>query len=197
MPGIEDIEFPSVSRATVVGITFAIVGNVLISFALNLQKLAHARLEAARAERGHRSEGTEPAAEGDTGEGFGAMGSDVQRELSLPPEVEREARVWHGSSSETSLPLGPRSETEPLIAIPVPASADMPSIAPTYGALFPSTHEGSVTPRRYPKTAKQPGLEVAEEYPNRPTSHGPDNESEYLKSKIWYAFPAFSRTTMI
>ena len=198
IPGIEDIGFPSVSSVTAIGITFAIAGNVLISFALNLQKLAHARLEAARAERRHSQE--DMGSEGDT-TGDEAVGSEVQPELSLPPEVEREARVWHGNSSEANLLLGPRLETDPLMALPPTASMDIPPIAPTYGALFPSTYEGhirGVSPlRRHPKTAKQPREGDAGESLNGQTCHGPNNETEYLKSKLWYALPAFNRTARI
>lgn len=46
IPGdIYKIEFPQLNRATLAGITVAIAGNVLISLALNCQKLAHIRLE--------------------------------------------------------------------------------------------------------------------------------------------------------
>ncbi|KAF7800110.1 hypothetical protein EIP86_011355 [Pleurotus ostreatoroseus] len=44
---------PSLSRAEVAGISVAIAGNVLISLALNCQKLAHRRLERER-EQGHQ-----------------------------------------------------------------------------------------------------------------------------------------------
>jgi hypothetical protein len=43
--------FPQVKTATVIGITVAIAGNVLISLALNLQKLAHKCLEQANIEK--------------------------------------------------------------------------------------------------------------------------------------------------
>ena len=191
--GIGNIEFPSVSRATVIGITFAIAGNVLISFALNLQKLAHARLDAARSQHGPGPEAVEPesdASDSDTSAGCARVGSDVQREPSLPPEVEREAREWHGSRFDTSLQLDPHLETDPLIAFPPTASMEVPPIAQTYGALFPNTYEGHVRgvtpPRRYPKGSKQPGVGFANKNTNRPNYHGPKNESEYLKSKLWY-----------
>jgi hypothetical protein len=197
--GIRDIEFPSVSRATVIGITFAIAGNVLISFSLNLQKLAHARLEASRSQRSHGQEVTE--SEADTSVGDEAFGSEVQPDLSLPPEVEREARVWHGSSSEAGLPPGPRLETDPLMALPPTESLEIPPVAPTYGALFPGTYEGRVrrvSPlRRHPKSAKQPGVGDAAEPSNGQAYHGPDNETDYLKSKLWYVFPTLHRTAGI
>jgi len=194
--GIRDIEFPSVSRAMALGITFAIAGNVLISFALNLQKLAHARLEAARAEHGISL----GAADEEEGRGAGAGDSEVprvevQRELSLPPELEREAQVWNGSSfSESSLSPGPPYlETDPLVALPVTASAEFLPSMPTYGALFPITPEGQAnsSPRRWKaSTVKGTGTVVARQIENQPPHHGSNNErqeTEYLKSKLWYA----------
>ena len=196
--GIGDIEFPSVSRTMALGFTFAVAGNVLISFALNLQKLAHARLEAARTERGHSLGLIErervPSTDGEASE------TDVQREPGLPPELEREARVWNGNSSEASLYLGPRSETDPLMALPVTPDAEQLLIVPTYGALFPNTDENHVhsvecSPlRRQPKVAERSGTGIADDHADQPTRQGSNyeaQESEYLKSKLWYSLPIF------
>ena len=47
--GTEDLfKLPKLDRATVAGISVAIAGNILISLALNCQKLAHRRLEVER-----------------------------------------------------------------------------------------------------------------------------------------------------
>lgn len=174
-------------RAMVLGITCAIAGNVLISFALNLQKLAHARLEVARAERGHGLE----AIDQDGGASPDGEASDivVACDPGLPPELEREARMWNGNASEASLPLGPRSETDPLMAFPMTPNAEQLLAVPTYGALFPNTNEsharrvGSSPLRQQLKIAKRPaGTGVAT---NRSTHDGSNNESEYLKSKLW------------
>ena len=40
-----EVELPQVTTSSVIGITVAICGNVLISLALNFQKLAHKRLD--------------------------------------------------------------------------------------------------------------------------------------------------------
>jgi hypothetical protein len=45
-----DFEPPVLTTSTAIGITVAIAGNVLISLALNLQKLAHRRVDTARAD---------------------------------------------------------------------------------------------------------------------------------------------------
>jgi hypothetical protein len=173
----------------VVGITIAIAGNVLISFALNLQKLAHARLEEARAESGHGLAVIEQ--EGGASPDGEASEIESQSEPGLPPELEREARVWNGNLFEAGLALGPRSETDPLMALPVTPNAEQLLSVPTYGALFPNTDESHVrriqgSPlRQQPKTAKRPGTGVGADHANRPTHHGSNNESEYLKSKLW------------
>jgi hypothetical protein len=44
--GIDDL--PKLTVRTAVGIVIAVTGNVLISLALNLQKLAHRRMEEAK-----------------------------------------------------------------------------------------------------------------------------------------------------
>jgi hypothetical protein len=199
--GIRDIEFPTISRAMALGFTFAVAGNVLISFALNLQKLAHARLEAARAERGHGLDLIEQ--ERATSTDDGASETDVQREPGLPPDLEREAHVWNRNSFEASLHRGTRSETDPLMALPVAPDAEQVLAVPTYGALFPSTNENYVRPvecsplRLRPKIAERPGTGIADDYANQPTHQGSNyeaQESEYLKSKLWYALPIFLRT---
>jgi magnesium transporter len=193
--GIGDFEFPSMPPAMVLGITFAIAGNVLISFALNLQKLAHARLEVARADRDLSLEAIdEDDAASPDGE---ASEMVVQCEPDLTLELEREARVWNGNSPEASLSLDPRSETDPLMALPVTSNAEQLLVVPTYGALFPNTNEshvrrvGSSPLRQQPKTAKRPGAGVAA---NR---HESNYESEYLQSKLWYVLPIFHRTARV
>ncbi|EPQ59360.1 DUF803-domain-containing protein [Gloeophyllum trabeum ATCC 11539] len=49
--GPEGIELPHVTMSSIIGVTVAISGNVLISLALNLQKLAHRRLESEKLAR--------------------------------------------------------------------------------------------------------------------------------------------------
>lgn len=46
--GMDDL--PKISTRTFIGILFAVSGNILISLALNLQKLAHKRVEKSKAE---------------------------------------------------------------------------------------------------------------------------------------------------
>lgn len=50
--GYEIPSLPHINRATFAGIVVAVSGNVVISLALNCQKLAHKRLEEQRAAEG-------------------------------------------------------------------------------------------------------------------------------------------------
>ncbi len=183
--GIGDIEFPSVSRPTAIGITVAIAGNVLISLALNFQKLAHARLEKARAERNN---GLEDIEEEDS--------LSIQHELNLSPEVEREARVWNGNPE--SRPQEPSIETDPLMPFPR-ANAEHLPMTPTYGALNVADdghlrETGGSPLQRKHKTTKGSHTGDAAEYANMEIPRGSKGEagegqeSEYLRSKLWYAF---------
>jgi hypothetical protein len=196
VPGIEDIQFPSVSRATVIGISVAIAGNVLISLALNLQKLAHARLEKARVERNSGLEDIEE--EDSAGEG-GALGVNIQHDLDPPSEVEMEARMWNGSPE--SRPQGPSIETDPLIPFPRSTNAELLHISPTYGALH-SADDGHLrgtggSPLQWKrKTTKRSVVGDAAKYDNRESPRGSKSEgqeSEYLRSKLWYVLLSFSQ----
>lgn len=56
--GIDDL--PKLNLRTAIGILIAVTGNILISLALNLQKLAHRRMEEAKiASKTHQGENYE------------------------------------------------------------------------------------------------------------------------------------------
>lgn len=106
------IILPHLTPQAIIGISVSIAGNVLISLALNLQKLAHLRLELARDSL-----------------------SDTERE-SRQPECDLNAR--HVTRSDTAARLGPAEhaledgehiETQPLIPH---RSSGQPSTS-TYG----------------------------------------------------------------
>ena len=197
---IADIEFPSVSRGTVIGISVAIAGNVLISLALNLQKLAHARLEKARTER---FSGLEDIEEEDSADEGGALGVSIQHDLDLPSEVELEARVWNGNPD--SIPQGSGTETDPLIPFPRTANAELLHLSPTYGALNGADDGRLRVPGGSPlqwkrKTTKGPGANGAAKHADSESPRGSESEgqeSEYLRSKLWYVLPSFLPTARI
>jgi hypothetical protein len=177
------IEFPSVSRGTAIGISVAIAGNVLISLALNLQKLAHARLEKARTERFSGLEDIEEEDSADEGEGH---------DLDPPSEVEMEARIWNGNPD--SRPQGSGMETDLLIPFPRTANGELPHLSPTYGTVNGADnghlHAPGGSPLQWKRnTKKGSGAGNATKHADREgrresTSEG--QESEYLKSKMWY-----------
>ena len=198
---IADFDFPSVSRGTAIGISVAIVGNVLISLALNLQKLAHARLEKARTER---FSGLEDIEEEDGADEGGALDVSTQHDLDPPSEVELEARVWNGNPD--SRPQGSGTETDPLIPFPRTANAELLHLSPTYGALN-GANDGHlrVLPVGSPlqwkrKTAKGSAASGAAKRADSESSRGSESEgqeSEYLRSKMWYVLPSFLPTARI
>lgn len=138
--GLEDIGagfgFPNLSRSTVAGISAAIAGNMLISLALNLQKLAHRRLEREWDERnpwaeehanGMELEGDGEDDEGDGGDGV-SEGSSVRTERAVRRDdvddgdragneegerrsvdelLFRESEAWKSPPSTASLTLSP------------------------------------------------------------------------------------------
>lgn len=108
---------PNLSRATVAGISVAIVGNVLISFALNCQKLAHRRLERERAQG--KEVGRAPYKNGTSGEpriDEEEEGTEGEAEVvsAVPPDVI-EGNGIHDTSITTTTPAVVAVETQPLL----------------------------------------------------------------------------------
>lgn len=184
------IEFPSVSRGTAIGISVAIAGNVLISLALNLQKMAHARLEKVRTER---FSGLEDIEEEDSAEEGG------EHDLDPPSEVELEARIWNRSPNPR--PQGSGMETDPLIPFPRTANGELPHLSPTYGTVVNADNGHLRVPDGSPlqwkrNTKKGPSAGDAAKYADgesRRESMSEGQESEYLRSKLWYVLPSFRR----
>ncbi|KAI0080677.1 DUF803-domain-containing protein [Panus rudis PR-1116 ss-1] len=90
------IALPNLSRATVTGISVAIAGNVLISLALNCQKLAHRRLELERKTKKAQRDNTSHS----------IPTTDIQRQRSQSARLESatlETEPLLGSSSVSTL----------------------------------------------------------------------------------------------
>ena len=186
-----EIQFPELNKRTVIGVAVAIAGNVLISLALNLQKLSHRRRDLAAAQAEAR---TPPLA---------------TTRLPNPPmervrELSYEDREgdFDDAGGELDTIRGPQlitleSESEPLL----------PRVS-TYGStgrvakkkraslfrlFFPakpphSARQSSaipVTPRRQTPVRPSP---MSRSNSNNTTSSSivsNGNESDYLKSKLW------------
>ncbi|KDN38179.1 hypothetical protein RSAG8_09682, partial [Rhizoctonia solani AG-8 WAC10335] len=174
------------SNATFIGVVVAVCGNVLISFALNCQKLAHRRIEAAyRSEHGldddTATEATIPTYQAITAPPVDLL-TPTQRSQSLPIASPR-------SRSPAVIP----QQVIPLVvsSSPVESIGSRPSLTPrsrTQSSIFnhatiDEAHEGSSasTSRAEPADAD---LEAAAELGSE-TKDGP-KESAYLHSKLWW-----------
>ncbi|KAG6833731.1 hypothetical protein H0H87_001163 [Tephrocybe sp. NHM501043] len=192
-------DLPKLTRSTFIGILIAITGNILISFALNLQKLAHKRVEARiRAQR--EKETTHP------------------RHSDNPSLNEHDEERAHRTTPppEPTASGGRSLESEPLIPFP-----DSSSSTHAYGTLSASTSGSTLTeshPRpsfasyfvpswlhRHRRTPPPSDAHLETVIPvdviseesalrqQRPRSPSQKkriledgNEAEYLKSKLWF-----------
>ncbi|KAB5596252.1 NIPA-like protein 2 [Ceratobasidium theobromae] len=173
------------TNATFIGVVVAVCGNVLISFALNCQKLAHRRIEAAyNAQHGLDDDDQEP------GEspvlGYRAIATSPVNIAPLP-------------SRSQSLPIPPPSRSSalgrqviPLVVGPSPAGSydSRPSIGPRAGTqsslrahspIAEARENSSSDSTSHAEAAILDDLESGARSPQR----GP-NESAYLHSKLWW-----------
>ena len=192
---------PTMTTQTFIGILVAITGNVLISLALNLQKVAHKRVETlekdGKRRRHSENNGYDDLSESRVSEGPSLDEQDEDRELlevrrtqldifSDPPSdiqpltafPESEATLQHYG---TNASRGHSTVTKPLKTKRSNASRRL---------LSRSFSKKAVSGRRIP-----PDDDMSEEQGLLPIHKGLDDESEaehqnpkegnYLKSKIW------------
>ncbi|KIK65425.1 hypothetical protein GYMLUDRAFT_38882 [Collybiopsis luxurians FD-317 M1] len=196
-----ELLFPKLTTATIIGISVAVAGNVLISLALNLQKLAHKRMDAEKSltssDTAHTSVKTPTL--------------DSERsQVSTVDEGEE------GRESGTNVRLGTTSnlrafESEPLL--PFPRGPQTPkSVTSDYGsAASPSRPaKKKLVSRMFPFRSRQkprPVLLPVDIVPQsriqnnnfKPNSTNAQidpplkgqeengNETDYLKSKLWWS----------
>jgi hypothetical protein len=216
LPNMDSMDgLPKVSKSTFIGIMIAITGNVLISLALNLQKLAHKRVEAkSQTKQKNAAMNGNPASHGDQSNGR-ARSTPADRQGRSGYEEPLPASTSGGSNQAVLIaPV----ETQPLIPFPVSSNQH-----PAYGTRGTRLSEIPSTPgnRRFiasrfapettaPKTsASEPNgigaINVAALLPADVIVEGDatldnegrhdrklgsieeGNETEYLKSKLWYA----------
>jgi magnesium transporter len=187
LPGL-----PHFSRSTIAGISVAIAGNVLISLALNCQKLAHRRLERERelqqthtnGERsGRRSNGTKRNEQDDILE---LTEEGEENEPTLPGISLRQAP----QSSEQGLatenqPLLPRTHSDGTTTRKTPFSRRM----------FPWSKQKSTSSPLHSlvpvdiviiEPSGAAGRRSSRKKEDKEVNNG--HESDYLKSKLWYTF---------
>lgn len=162
--GDGEISWPHFDSTTAAGLAIAILGNVLISLALNLQKLAHRRRERERSPTPSHS--LDDVSEGD-------------EESGVPETLA--ANPWGGASTPS---LGTVGEGQPLLRV-----AD-PSVALSYGTEGGSAHDLRTRGKRGSRpwtvflkwrARSEPQLDAERE---DPTSN--EEGDSYLKSKLWF-----------
>ncbi|KAJ7179277.1 DUF803-domain-containing protein [Mycena filopes] len=174
------------TTATFIGISVAIGGNVLISLALNLQKLAHKRMEA---EKQDRRQATPPLNNGTShSEEIPEPGEYAQPSAAPPLQaaVLLSQRVDYGSTS------GPDSSTNGHEMSVSPKKKTLLS------TLFRSKRDRAANGNASERTTLLPVDVVTEEqamagrrpHKRKPENEPPEfedgNESDYLKSKLWW-----------
>lgn len=126
-------DLPKLTTATFIGIMVAITGNVLISLALNLQKLAHRRVEADTRARQQQ--------EGPNGKDINGATSDPQNRRSDRPSLDEHDEDRLETPEDPVIPV----ETQSLIPFPNTATTASPR---DYGSvLFSDDHRVSEEPQ--------------------------------------------------
>lgn len=184
-----DFNLPNISRATITGIAVAVSGNILISLALNCQKLAHRRLEAereAKREAAAKSNGDQHTAHSDISDGsyfppdrrvngsetshrssetdplLGSSTSGLAHTSNGRTEVNRSffSRLWNGRAGRAARKADRTHVGATHILMPV----DVVTVNGTSDSSHNSSHD-----------SKPDGDEDLHD----------GNESDYLKSKLW------------
>lgn len=197
---------PTVTTQTFIGILVAITGNILISLALNLQKLAHKRVETlkkalnnGKQRRHSETNGYDDLSENRASEGPSLDEHDEDREL-----LDNRRRAQMDASSDSP------SEIQPLVVFPEsqfiqnygtdssPGHSASEVKRTTTSRLLPTRFLSkkvasgrSYTPednlfegvtQQIPPTHKVPDVKSDVDYQN--SKEG--NESDYLKSRLWF-----------
>ncbi|KAK7049641.1 hypothetical protein VNI00_005672 [Paramarasmius palmivorus] len=184
---------PELTTATVIGITVAIAGNVLISLALNIQKLAHQRLDAekpSRSESAPRGRTASTLEEEEEDEGDNTNDNNITNASSQPQA---------SSSSSTS-----EAESQPLLPFPRVQPGEYGTVTP-YDSNKPKAWSWfSRRRKKTPELSSMPVEIITEESfqaqngltngnghkkpeDTRKEDVTDGNESDYLKSKLWWS----------
>ncbi|KAF7331959.1 DUF803 domain membrane protein [Mycena kentingensis (nom. inval.)] len=154
-----DSKLPELTTGTALGISFAIAGNVLISFALNLQKLAHKRAEAERIhlrEQARAANSASTSASESTGSSEHSDG---------PPVADAAILVAYGSTDTIQTPK--KTLISRLFTSKRQSVSERTALLPV-DVIQEETSESS-----------QQSIREADDTEEV-------NESDYLKSKLWW-----------
>ena len=178
-------DFPSLPIEDVIGIVVAISGNVLISLALNLQKLAHKRLDAQKCFHANRSGHIRPLLTPRRGSPYGPSpnerdeDSDTVTEPLSPPQ-------WNIPILESQPLLSYRSGSN----ITLDREDDLPEHESCNPGLFRRILSSKKPPNKIKQAAIPPvsGNMVCGSESSQGWADDEDqqtNETAYLKSKLW------------
>ncbi|KAJ3790519.1 magnesium transporter NIPA-domain-containing protein [Lentinula aff. detonsa] len=181
---------PELTTGTIIGISVAIAGNILISLALNLQKLAHKRLDAEKnstSSKGHKASSLDS-------ERRAVSTVDEDEEGRDSSDIDTVERPVESSNSRGV-------EGEPLLSFPRAQQS------PGYGALESRPSQKKLVSRIFPFRSRpqprpivlpvdivtqnriQKKSNTTNEAENVVSKDGAEagNESDYLKSKLWWS----------
>ncbi|KAG8766496.1 hypothetical protein FRC12_006852 [Ceratobasidium sp. 428] len=181
---------PKATTATFIGVAVAVSGNVLISFALNCQKLAHRRIEAAYTKEHAVDDEAEQRR-------YGATESEPSVQVVSPVEL-----VVSPSRSQ-SLPIATSGSTRSVViqrqAIPFVVNGSPIGSWDSRPGLSPRSRTQSSIRLHSPIPERRESSNNGSSSRDEPaadgdleaggdakSSHGPE-ESAYLHSKLWWA----------
>lgn len=195
-----EIKLPEMTSASVIGITVAICGNVLISLALNFQKLAHKRLEREKARKAHERELETRRNSGSSERSditIISLGEGASQTTIGPRLVVETAPLLQHSYSDPSHSAYGTSSSGGSIAVPPLKKKFMSRLnpfsrrsrkqrQPSLMEVHEDTESGESA--HFDEVVNLPshdhnGKDV-NGHADLPPEHG--KESDYLKSKLWY-----------
>lgn len=175
---------------TFIGVVVAVCGNVLISFALNCQKLAHRRIETAY----NKEHGLDDAEElGSYGATDPALQVIVSSPVDVIPSPRRTQSLPIASPGSRSPALLPR-QAVPFVVQESPAGSvdSRPghrtrthSTVRSHSPILEARENSNSNSTSREEPAVDGDLEAAAE----PKAAAGVEESAYLHSKLWYVFP--------
>ncbi|KAF9651280.1 DUF803-domain-containing protein, partial [Thelephora ganbajun] len=161
-----EIQLPELDKRTVIGVSVAIAGNVLISLALNLQKLSHQQKDLA----GAQAEGQKP--QQDRADAFRLPNPPMERALQPESEPLLPRVSSHGSTGRITT-----KKRASLFFILFPVKPPRSTHQPPASSATPWRQ----TPARPPPMSRASSATTTS---SSVVSNG--NESDYLKSKLWW-----------
>ncbi|KAF5370101.1 hypothetical protein D9758_001204 [Tetrapyrgos nigripes] len=188
---------PELTTATVIGITVAVAGNILISLALNIQKLAHKRLDAEKAARNPAGNNTLAQSKSNGNTRLSSMEEDNE-------DDEGSDSIIPMNHSEPSTSSTNPSETQPLLLFPQSQPSNEYGSAPQkpkdsfLSRISPFQKKNKILKASAMPVDVVGGESILQRFPDNhkpsptPTSSGASsqiedgNESEYLQSKLWW-----------